>query len=335
MFFYKNIRDIGFFLQLITMIFLLFLLIQDSLAESNITISPTLPPNILVKKYLYQGYVAYKRGDYEDAILNYNRVLEIDEENLDALSNLGFVYKKMKQYDNAIEYFDRVISIDPSYVTAYNGKGLIFFEQKRYNDAKKMFESALDVDSTYENARKNLRIVEQILITPTVVVTETIISTATPEPEAESVLTPTISISPTPEPTVSVEINVSVGASELMPSEIVEENSTEKAIQPDIQTSLTTDKKEISANQLSISASAESTQYPYKTMEEMKNRDTKIHENKRGNSILIILVISVIFLIIYRGNRKQVGVYQHKSRHWGAWYGGSYNRYGHYYNWHR
>ena len=262
-------------------------------------------------------------------------MLEIHEENLDALSNLGFVYKKMKQYDSAIEYFDMVISIDPLYVTAYNGKGLIFFERERYNDAKKMFESTLDIYPTYENARKNLRIVEQILITPTVVVTEITISTATPEPEVESVLTSTISLSPTPEPTVSAEVNVSGGDSELMPSEIVEENSTEKAIQPDIQTSLTADKKEISADQLSISASAESTQYPYKTMEERKNEDIKIHEKKRGNSILIILVISVILLIIYRENRKQLSVYQHNSMLWGAWYGGNYNRYGHYYKWHR
>ncbi|EKV58265.1 hypothetical protein A966_00735 [Brachyspira hampsonii 30446] len=60
---------------------------------------------------------------YEEAIKDYNRVIELDNNNLLAYFNRGNTKLKLKQYEWAIEDACKCIEIDKNYIDAYNQIG--------------------------------------------------------------------------------------------------------------------------------------------------------------------------------------------------------------------
>ena len=61
---------------------------------------------------------------YKDAIKNYESVLSIDPNDIEALSGKGVALYKLHKYKEAITYFDKVLAINPNYFSAVLGKSL-------------------------------------------------------------------------------------------------------------------------------------------------------------------------------------------------------------------
>ena len=51
---------------------------------------------------------------YDNALINLNRALEIEPNNTHALRNRGVAYLDLKQYDNALINLNRVLKIEPN-----------------------------------------------------------------------------------------------------------------------------------------------------------------------------------------------------------------------------
>ena len=54
-------------------------------------------------------------GKYNEAIEYYDKALEIDPENAEALNNKGVALDDLGKYNEAIEYYDKVLEIDPKH----------------------------------------------------------------------------------------------------------------------------------------------------------------------------------------------------------------------------
>ncbi|GBU25510.1 hypothetical protein R83H12_02153 [Fibrobacteria bacterium R8-3-H12] len=140
-----------------------------------------------VLAYINQGIACKERGDYEDAIKNYNEAIKLDSNSLRAYGNRGITYggiaskKKDKgyytdalgYYDKAIYDFEKVINLDKNNAKAYNSLGIAYagksacFEgmkngnagiadhykkvsaDKFYNEAIEYYEKAIKLDPNF------------------------------------------------------------------------------------------------------------------------------------------------------------------------------------------
>jgi tetratricopeptide (TPR) repeat protein len=94
-------------------------------------------------------------GQYQDAIGYFDKVLAIDQNNIQALNNKGFALSQLGQYQDAIGYFDKVLAIDPEFLDAIGNKGVILFLLGQYQDAIGYFDKVLAIDPTNSYAKEN------------------------------------------------------------------------------------------------------------------------------------------------------------------------------------
>ena len=62
----------------------------------------------------------YVRGDYKKADIFFERVLEIEPNNIDALNGKGTSLYRLADYDKAKKCFDKVLKMDPKNIVAFD-----------------------------------------------------------------------------------------------------------------------------------------------------------------------------------------------------------------------
>ncbi|UCH19601.1 MAG: tetratricopeptide repeat protein, partial [Deltaproteobacteria bacterium] len=68
-----------------------------------------------------------KKGQYDKAISDCKKAIEINPRFVLAYNNRGFAYSEGKgQYDKAISDFDKAIEINPRFAPAYNNRGFVY-----------------------------------------------------------------------------------------------------------------------------------------------------------------------------------------------------------------
>lgn len=109
-----------------------------------------------VELYIWRGNAKYEQKDYDGAISNYNKALEIDPYYGLAFYNRTFALIGKGYYLKAIENCDKVINLCLDYnVDAYVIKGAILRAINKYREAIKSFDKAIDIDPDYANAYFN------------------------------------------------------------------------------------------------------------------------------------------------------------------------------------
>lgn len=68
------------------------------------------------------GNESAKQGNNEDALIAYDKALEIDPNHTSAWNNKGIVLARLKRYEEAIACYDKAIETDPKYANAWYNK---------------------------------------------------------------------------------------------------------------------------------------------------------------------------------------------------------------------
>ncbi|QGR18541.1 tetratricopeptide repeat protein [Stygiolobus azoricus] len=89
-----------------------------------------------------KGDILFKLGKYEDAIKEYEKSIEKDEN----LYAIGFTYYKMGEYKKALEYLDKAIAINPENPYYYETKAEVLLELEKKDEAMKEINKALEID---------------------------------------------------------------------------------------------------------------------------------------------------------------------------------------------
>ena len=95
----------------------------------------------------YNRGIAYKnKGQYERAISDYTKALEINPRDADTYYNRGITYRNKGQYDKAITDFTKGIEINPRDARAYNNRGIVYAQGKgQYDKAITDFTKAIEI----------------------------------------------------------------------------------------------------------------------------------------------------------------------------------------------
>jgi tetratricopeptide (TPR) repeat protein len=106
--------------------------------------------------YVGRGIAYANKGQYDQAISDYNKALEINPKDAVAYRERGDAYFYKGEYDSAISNFSKAIDIDPKDVVAYTYRGDAYEKKARYEEAIFNYNRAVEIDSKYVLAYNNL-----------------------------------------------------------------------------------------------------------------------------------------------------------------------------------
>ena len=123
---------------------------DPSLLNDNVAKTPN-----LTRVLLNRG-IAYRRlGQWEKAIDDYSRVIDINPKYAQAYYNRGIAKKSIQDYHGAIADYSKAIEIDPKYIQAYNNRGVLKVNLQDYQGAIADYSDALEIDPKYIQAYNN------------------------------------------------------------------------------------------------------------------------------------------------------------------------------------
>lgn len=108
------------------------------------------------RQWFDAALAAQRRRDYGAAIQLYERTLQEDPENAEALNNLGTVYHASGDLGRAREAFRRAISIQPAYAAAWSNLGVALGAMNELTQAQAALAEAIRLDPGNHGAKVNL-----------------------------------------------------------------------------------------------------------------------------------------------------------------------------------
>ncbi len=102
-------------------------------------------PSLDTGSYLNRGVVYGKKGQHDQAIVDFNKAIELNPRDAAAYYNRGISFGKRGLYDQAILDFTKAIVINPRYAKAYINRGAAYFFKKEYDKAWNDVSKAQDL----------------------------------------------------------------------------------------------------------------------------------------------------------------------------------------------
>jgi tetratricopeptide (TPR) repeat protein len=96
-----------------------------------------------------------KLKDYENAIVYYDKAIEINPKYGDAYNHKGYALSALGRKEEAIACCEKVIEIDPEYTYAYFNKGIALSDLGRKEEAIASYDKAIEIDPQFANAYYN------------------------------------------------------------------------------------------------------------------------------------------------------------------------------------
>jgi len=113
-----------------------------SAAEAEYRRANELEPNGEGAHHVYAVYLSAV-GRHQEALVEMNKVFELDPLSILALWNLGSIYWDMGQLEQALTQYRKILEIDPSSPDGHQGLGFTYVLQKRYDLAIEELQTAV------------------------------------------------------------------------------------------------------------------------------------------------------------------------------------------------
>ncbi len=105
----------------------------------------------------------HTNGNYEEAIAEYKKIMEISEPDSDLYVNLGAAYQAFNNNTEAIKAYEKAIELDESNSTAYYYLGTGYFQEENFEKALKTYQKALAIDPKNENIKQAIESSKQVM----------------------------------------------------------------------------------------------------------------------------------------------------------------------------
>ncbi len=101
------------------------------------------------------GYILYKIDKVNEAIKQWEHLLNINSDYFLAYNNLGNAFSKKKEYVKSIENFKKALKLNPNYFEAQYGLGNVYSKTWNFNDALLHLNNSIELRPNYLPALKS------------------------------------------------------------------------------------------------------------------------------------------------------------------------------------
>lgn len=108
--------------------------------------------------YNIRGKVYRSQGDFERAIADYNKGIELDPGLAMTYYNRGNAYQGNGEFNRAILDYNKAIELDPNYFDAYNNRGNAYQNKGEFNRAILDYDKAIEINPNFADAYNNRNI---------------------------------------------------------------------------------------------------------------------------------------------------------------------------------
>jgi tetratricopeptide (TPR) repeat protein len=114
------------------------------------------------------GVSNYYKGNYYEALKNFEKALELDPNNSRGWYNRGLPLGRLNLFKDAIDSYNKALRTDTNWgvsqpSSAWNNIGVSWYYLGEFNKSIQAFKKALEVDPNYKLAQKNHSILETLL----------------------------------------------------------------------------------------------------------------------------------------------------------------------------
>jgi len=106
----------------------------------------------VVKNLFEQGNAYYFLNNFDDAISNYQQIIEIDSVFYPALVALGVTYCRKGDFDKSLEFLKKALKINPRSGNAYSAMGAAYGEKGDFDKSLEFLKKALKINPKSESA---------------------------------------------------------------------------------------------------------------------------------------------------------------------------------------
>lgn len=107
---------------------------------------------------LARGYDFYQKHDLENAMKEFVKVYQIDNQNIAALITIGNIYYDAGQDKNAIEYYQKVLAIEPNRLDVRCDMATSYSKLGNFDEAIKINKKTIEMDFNHAQSHHNLAV---------------------------------------------------------------------------------------------------------------------------------------------------------------------------------
>lgn len=123
----------------------------SSIAEAKKTFSKQAKERAL--QHQEKGCKLDDEGDFENAISEYKKSLELDSENADTLFNLGALYLKINKIEDGAKIFEKLSKMLPKDSEVFNLLGIAYSGVGKKAEAVKAWEKSLSLNPDQQKVK--------------------------------------------------------------------------------------------------------------------------------------------------------------------------------------
>ena len=98
------------------------------------------------------GLYYFKLNMFDEALECYNKTLELEPENSEAINNKGILFFEKNKHSTAIKFFDQALRKNPNNSMVWTNKGMVYNQLRKFEDAITCFDQALRINPSYDFA---------------------------------------------------------------------------------------------------------------------------------------------------------------------------------------
>ncbi|MDR3171247.1 MAG: tetratricopeptide repeat protein [Treponema sp.] len=119
---------------------------------------PVRPDPELATRYFNAGFAHYEAGEYREAIVDFNRVMEITKDDIDTLYYRSCSHYYLNNYDKAIADLSVLIRLKPNNEVYYNNA---YVMKGDYVHARADWEQVVRINPNHSGAKNNLEVLKK------------------------------------------------------------------------------------------------------------------------------------------------------------------------------